>query len=243
MLKLATLLVNFRVRPFRNIHQLKMFSVKAIIQNCNAVCFDVDSTLIQDEGIDVLAAFKGAGEAVSAWTQKAMGGQVLFQDALTARLDIIKPSSKDISRCLEAHPPKLTENVKALVDALHRRGVHVYLVSGGFRQMINPVAELLNIPTHRIYANTILFHEDGSFKGFDVSEPTSRDGGKPLVIRKLKSEHGYNSVVMIGDGVTDMQAKPPADAFIGFGGVIVRKPVKEGADWFITDFNEIINIL
>ena len=64
-----------------------------------------------------------------------MGGQVLFQDALTARLDIIKPSSKDITRCLEAHPPKLTENVKVLIDTLHRRGVHVYLVSGGFRQV------------------------------------------------------------------------------------------------------------
>ena len=41
---------------------------------------------------------------------------------------------------------------------------------------------------------------------------------------------------MIGDGVTDMQARPPADLFIGFGGVVVRESVKQGADWFVTDF-------
>ena len=45
---------------------------------------------------------------------------------------------------------------------------------------------------------------------------------------------------MIGDGVTDMQAKPPADAFIGYGGIVTRKPVKEGADLFITNFDDLI---
>ena len=48
---------------------------------------------------------------------------------------------------------------------------------------------------------------------------------------------GHKSVVMIGDGVTDMQAKPPAALFIGFGGVIVREKVRDGADWFISDFS------
>jgi len=102
--------------------------------------------------------------------------------------------------------------------------------------MIYPVAEILNIPTHRVYANNLEFFEDGSFKGFDPKEPTSRDGGKPNVIQRLKREHGYEHVIMIGDGVTDMQAKPPASAFIGFGGVTIRSAVKENADWFITEF-------
>ena len=42
---------------------------------------------------------------------------------------------------------------------------------------------------------------------------------------------------MIGDGVTDMQAKPPAALFIGFGGIAIREKVRDGADWFITDFS------
>lgn len=74
------------------------------------------------------------------------------------------------------------------------------------------------------------------FEGFDPNEPTSRDGGKPAVVKSLIASHGYKPVVMIGDGATDMQAKPPADAFVGFGGIVVREKVKAGADWFITDF-------
>lgn len=102
--------------------------------------------------------------------------------------------------------------------------------------MINPVAELVNVPRHRIYANDLLFHLDGSYKGFNPDEPTSRDGGKSKVIQKLKDENGYKTVIMIGDGATDMQARPPAEMFIGFGGVVTREAVKKGADWFVTDF-------
>jgi len=103
--------------------------------------------------------------------------------------------------------------------------------------MIEPVADKLNIPYNRIYANNLLFKtEDGTFAGFDKDEPTSRDGGKPAVVKLLKEAHGYSTVVMIGDGVTDMQARPPASLFIGFGGVVVREKVKQGADWFIDDF-------
>jgi phosphoserine phosphatase len=109
--------------------------------------------------------------------------------------------------------------------------------------MINPVAEKLKIPLHRIYANNLLFKSDGSFAGHDDKELTCRDGGKPAVVQKLKDTHGYKTIIMIGDGATDMQARPPADAFIGFGGVVARAPVKEGADWFVTDFNDVIQVL
>jgi phosphoserine phosphatase len=165
-----------------------------------------------------------------------MGGQVLFQDALEERLQLIRPSKSDIDNCLIRHPPRLTPGIAEVVALLQARGTHVYLVSGGFRQMIAPVAALLNIPAHRVFANNLLFHAEGAYKGFDAEELTSRDGGKPAVIKRLKQEHGYSLVVMVGDGATDMQAKPPADAFIGFGGVVVREKVRAGADWFVTDF-------
>jgi phosphoserine phosphatase len=110
--------------------------------------------------------------------------------------------------------------------------------------MIEPVADRLKIPLHRIYANRLLFHNDveGSFAGFDVNEPTSRDGGKPAVIQQLIDCQSYKPIIMIGDGATDLQAKPPADCFIGYGGIIEREKVKAGADWFIYDFQVIIII-
>jgi len=48
---------------------------------------------------------------------------------------------------------------------------------------------------------------------------------------------------MVGDGATDMQARPPADAFIGYGGIVVREPVRRGADWFVTHFDELLREL
>ena len=68
-----------------------------------------------------------------------MGGQVLFQDALAARLELIKPSKADIEACLAKHPLKLTEGVRKVVELLHARGTPVYLVSGGFRQVTSMV--------------------------------------------------------------------------------------------------------
>jgi len=107
---------------------------------------------------------------------------------------------------LRQHPPQLTKGVEQLIDLLHQRGKVVYLVSGGFRQMIEPVADSLRIPIHRIYANNLLFSNtaEGSFEGFDTNELTSRDGGKPAVLNRLIALYGYESIVMIGDGVTDM---------------------------------------
>ena len=108
--------------------------------------------------------------------------------------------------------------------------------------MIEPVADELGIPHHRIFANTIFFDKEGNYNGFDDSEPTSADGGKAKVMQRLKDDYNYEPIVMIGDGATDMQAKPPADAFIGFGGVIIRDTVKKGADLYVTNFADLTNI-
>lgn len=70
---------------------------------------------------------------------RAMGGQVLFQDALAARLNVIKPSQADVMQYLQereqSSAPRLTPGIQELVDKLHTKGKIVYLVSGGFRQV------------------------------------------------------------------------------------------------------------
>jgi len=216
---------------------------KHCLQTADAVCFDFDSTLIGEEGIDVLAEHCGAGPAVAAWTTKAMDGGVKFEDAIAARLDLIKPSKDDVAECLRRHPPQITPGAAELCAALAERGTAVYVVSGGFRAMIEATAlEAFGVPKERIFANTILWDVKGEYSGFDATEPTSRDGGKPAVIAQLKKE-GAQTVVMVGDGATDAQAKPPADAFVGFGGVVARDAVVAQADWFVEDFTEVVEAL
>ena len=97
---------------------------------------------------------------------------------------------------------------------MHSRNIPVYLISGGFRVIINPIAETLgiNVATN-VFANTILFNENGDYDGFDEEELTSESGGKARVIELLKEAYGYDNVVMIGDGATDMEACPPAVSF------------------------------
>jgi len=213
------------------------------LANADAVCFDVDSTVIEHEGIDILADYLGKGEAVAALTKKAMEGSTKFQDALKARLELMEPSEQQILNCLKDRPLVLSPGVESLVEALHEAGIDVYLVSGGFRIMIEPVAEDLSIAKTNIYANNIMFDADGNYTGFDADEPTSADMGKPKAVQMIKDENGYKTMIMVGDGATDAQAKPPADAFIGFGGVVTREAVKEKACWFVTDFSDMERIV
>jgi len=213
------------------------------VRDAQAVCFDVDSTVITSEGIDDLAAYLGCGEKVAKLTAAAMEGGMPFHEALSLRLSAMKPSKQQLEQMLKEEPLHLTPGVDTLIDALHANKQDVYFVSGGFRQMIEPIAASVGVSADRIYANTLLFNDDGSFKGHLESEPTSRAGGKAKVVADLKAKHGYNTVVMVGDGATDMEARDiagGADAFIGFGGVAVRDKVKAGADWFVTDFTEVI---
>ena len=67
--------------------------------------------------------------------------------------------------------------------------------------------------------------------------------GKPAALTQIKALRGYKNMVMIGDGFTDSQAKPPAAAFIGFGGIAVREKVKNVADWFVTNFEDLQTVV
>ena len=216
---------------------------RALLRTAKAVCFDVDSTVILDEGIDVLAAFAGVGAQVAALTASAMGGNVPFEIALAKRLDIIRPTAESLAACLAAHPPRITPGMDTVIQRLMARGTHVWLVSGGFRQMIEPVADRVGVPRDRIIANVIRFNANGSFADFDPAQPTSRSGGKAKALADLKQRFAYAPLLMVGDGATDLEARPPADAFIGFGGVVVREKVKAGADWFATSAQELLDAL
>ncbi|CAL5362376.1 hypothetical protein CsSME_00053728 [Camellia sinensis var. sinensis] len=214
-------------------------------QKADAVCFDVDSTVCLDEGIDELAEFCGAGKAVAEWTARAMGGSVPFEEALAARLSLFNPSLSQVQDFLAQHPPRISPGIDELVKKLKAKGTAVYLVSGGFRQMINPVASILDIPPENIFANQLLFENSGKFLGFDTNEPTSRSGGKATAVQQIRKVHGYKALVMIGDGATDLEARKPggADLFICYGGVQLREAVAAKADWLVFNFSNLINSL
>lgn len=91
----------------------KNFAAAAqIIRDSQVICFDVDSTVIREEGIDELAKFCGKGEEVARLTKEAMKGSMTFQDALRLRLNIIQPSQKQVKEFLQKHPSTLSPRIK-----------------------------------------------------------------------------------------------------------------------------------
>ncbi|XP_015883130.3 phosphoserine phosphatase, chloroplastic [Ziziphus jujuba] len=228
---------------FKNTQPSK--EVLELWKNANAVCFDVDSTVCLDEGIDELAEFCGAGKAVAEWTARAMSGSVPFEDALAARLALFNPSLSQLQDFLEKKPPSLSPGIDELVRKLKANNTDVYLISGGFRQMINPVASILGIPPENIFANQLLFGESGEFLGFDKNEPTSRSGGKATAVQQIRKAHCYKTLIMIGDGATDLEARQPggADLFICYAGVQLRAAVAANADWLVFGFRDLISSL
>jgi len=222
---------------------------KELLLKADAAFFDVDSTVVKTEGIDLLGKCFGIMKEISELTHKAMNGNVKFQDAMAERLQLMADhgmNQESLEKCVQTEGvPKWSPGVQEVVKMLHKQGTDVYLVSGGFKNMLRPVALELHIPFKNIYANEILFDEDGSYSGFDRKNPTSASGGKPKVLNMMKRKHGYKTMIMFGDGATDMDARTqgPAAAFIGYGGVTAREKIKAGADWFIYSFQEILDVL
>jgi phosphoserine phosphatase len=209
--------------------------------DADCVCFDVDSTVCVEEAIDELAKFQQVGTLVEAITRNAMGGTMCFRAALQARLNLIQPTRSRLEQFLIDHPSKLTDGIDELIHLLHERQIPVYLVTGGFHSIVDPVAKQLNIPLSHVFANKLLFNADGSYAGFDENEMTSDSCGKRRVIEHLKSKYQYQRLIMIGDGTTDMEAN--ADGFIGFGGNVVRETVRDNASWFIESFSVLVDEL
>ncbi|CAF1385353.1 unnamed protein product [Rotaria sp. Silwood1] len=215
--------------------------IRQLWLTADCVCFDVDSTVCMEEAIDELAKFQQVGALVEAITRNAMGGNMSFRKALQTRLNLIQPTCQRLEQFLINHPSQLTDGIAELIDLLHERKIPVYLITGGFHSIVDPVAKKLNIPLKNVFANQLLFNDDGTYIGFDEDEMTSDSGGKGRVVEHLKNQHGYQRLIMIGDGATDMEAD--ADGFIGFGGNIIREKVRDGASWFVNSFYTLIDEL
>jgi len=209
----------------------------------NLIIFDCDSTLSAIEGVDELGALrdKDTRDEVAALTDKAMAGDIPIVEVFGHRMSLIRPTRqecKDIGqRYIEEIEPGATE----LIGSLRKRGWEAAILSGGFVPCITPLAEHLGITY--LEAVPLIFDGEGDYIGFDEEYPTTRNGGKPEVVRKLKTALSPLKTVMVGDGVSDLETKPVVDFFIGFGRYAERARVKEEADFFIHELAQIPGIL
>ncbi len=199
----------------------------------DVICFDCDSTLSKIEGIDELARWAGCGEAMAKLTDLAMNGELPLEAVYGKRLETIKPDMASIDRLADLYIAEIVDGVREVFNTLLTQDKEVHIISGGLRQAILPLASTLNLLEHHVHAVDIYFNNDGSYHKFDENSPLARSGGKAEICKQLLK--GKQSLVLIGDGKTDMEAKQPGVTVIGFGGVCDRAVVKEMADKFVED--------
>jgi len=200
--------------------------------NFDVICFDCDSTLSKIEGIDELAKFVGLGPEMSKLTDAAMNGEVALEAVYEKRLSLIQPNIKSIDDLAKLYITEIVEGVKDVFSLLLAQNKNVHIISGGLRQAILPLAHYLGLPESHVHAVDIYFNEDGSYRSFDQHSPLTKTGGKATVVAMLKAQ---GTLVMIGDGKTDLEAQQTGAFVLGFGGVVDRVIVRERADVYITE--------
>jgi len=200
------------------------------------IFFDVDSTLVTIEGIDVL----GRGDPeIARMTEAAMNGEIPLDEVYARRLEIIRPTRADIEQLAQRYLQSVVPGAEETIGALRGAGCIVHLVTAGIEQALQSLATRLGVALHAV---RLRFSEDGQYEDFDRASPLARAGGKEVIVRDIRART-KGKAAFIGDGVSDLETKPAVDLFVGFGGVHTRPRVRENADVFIADLSELPAIL
>lgn len=210
------------------------------------IFFDCDSTLSAIEGIDELARFKGKEWRVGVLTEKAMNGELDLSEVYGKRLQAIRPTRGELRAVEARYWETLVPDAAAVVAALRYLGKQVFIVSGGLAEAVRGFGKRLGVPAENIRAVELeynelagewwQYHQPATQNGqtyLDYDEgPLTVSSGKPAIIQALaEGKHGRR--LMVGDGASDLAARPMVDLFVGFGGVVAREKVKAGADVFV----------
>jgi len=207
------------------------------------ILFDCDSTLSEIEGVDEMARLRGPEvyREIEKLTRLAMEGTIPLAEVFGRRLEIVRPTRQETETIGGKYINTVEPHARQVVRELKAEGWGVGILSGGYRQAIRPLADFLGI--HLVEAVDLFFAEDGAYAGFDASYPTTRNGGKTEVVDRIRAEGKFNRVVMVGDGISDLETRDAADLFIGFGRYASREVVREKADRFVISLDEVVPIL
>lgn len=210
--------------------------------------FDFDSTLVDFETLEVLAdiALEGSPEAeavrtrIARLTDRAMTGDIAFGEALTRRLGLLPLKRSHLDRLAGEAEARLTASVRRNLAFFRENAARIVIVSGGFRQIIEPVARSLGVSRDRIVANDLTWDADGGVTGV-ADSPLLDPFGKAAALKALNLP---GPVVMVGDGWTDAEVKQAgaADRFYAFTEVVRRERVVSAADAEVRSVDELLHL-
>ena len=181
------------------------------------VCFDMDSTLIETEVIDELAMRAGVGDKVKAITERAMRGEIDFDESFRERVSLLKGLDESVMRDIAEHLP-VTEGVGRMMAVLKRAGFKTAILSGGFTYFGNYLKQKFGIDY--VYANELEI-VDGKLTGRYVGEIVN-GRRKAELLRLLAQVENIDiaQTIAVGDGANDL----PMLATAGLGIAFHAKP-------------------
>ena len=212
--------------------------------------FDFDSTLVSVEALDEL--FSGSIEEAPdrearvadfrAITDLGMAGEIDARESLSRRLAIL-----DVDRALVEHvAQEISTRITPSVErhsAFFRENAHrIYVLSGGFEELIRPTLDRLGLSHGRLIAHRFRFAGSGVVEGLDPDTPMAR-GGKPVALAGV--EPLGRPVWMVGDGATDLELRRLGlvDRFVAFTENRYRDPVVAHADAVAGSMDELLDLL
>lgn len=197
----------------------------------SAVYFDLDSTLVDIEGLDEIANSYKKKKSIAWLTEKAMAGDVKLEDVFALKLAMIRPKKSDFLKLGRLYIKHVVEDAKDVISTFKYLKKDVIIMTGNFYPAVIQLARYLGISDKNVFANQIIFDKIGNYVTFDSKGPLSIAGGKRSLMLILKRDN--RKVVFIGDGLPDALTRPPVDMFMGYGGVVTRQLVVEKSDIYI----------
>jgi D-3-phosphoglycerate dehydrogenase len=211
--------------------------------------FDFDSTLINCEGLDTLAELALSGrddkaevlQRIKEITDMGMNGEIPLEEGFSRRLALMSVTRDHVTTLAQTFAGRIMPSVLAHKDFFATNRDSIYIVSGGFVDFVNPVADVLGIDRKHVFANEFIYDEQGVVQNV-ADRPTAKKFGKAVTVAALKAEH---PIIIVGDGYTDYEVKAQgaADTFIAFTECARREKVLAVADAEVSHFGALLTCI
>ena len=213
----------------------------------NYFIIDFDSTFIKNESLDILFEVSDSNNndkirEIKKITDLGMNGHISFSKSLKRRIKLLEASRKDIDKAVNNIRLNISDSFEKNSDFIRKNRTKIYLVSSGFHEIIDPIAEEFNIIKNHIYANNFVFDDNEIVTGFDDKNVLSMDKGKVEIVKNLNLD---GTIHVIGDGYTDYEIKKEgfADYFYLFAENIKRESLINNADFLVKSLDQFIKIV
>ena len=208
------------------------------------IILDFDSTFIKIESLDELIITfirdRDSLIKIQNLTKMGMNGEISFQKSLTERIKFLNTNKNDLDIVIDVLNQNITDSFQKNKKFIQQNNEKIFIVSGGFFELIYPIVSKFGIKKKNIFANKFIYDKNDKIVGVDKNNPLSKNNGKVKIIKSLNLD---GNVIVIGDGYTDYEIKKYgyANKFYLFIENIKRKKILDKGDFLLKSLDDFIN--